>query len=233
VPAGTPKNQVIEKLKLAPDIFAIVNYYGNFVVTVFTYDTPSSLRRKNELIQKLSNAYNFTFGEIPWPEVNIRFSKTDWQIISSLHHNPRKSQVAISKELGISTRTVERRLHRMTKANAVFALSSLKVEALEGTVLGDLMVSYSPSNRAKILGRMLSKLEEYVWHLLPPITSADGNVEYTFFEMAIPNISQAGEILDWAKRQPDVLSTRIDLKQNHIILRDALDEQLERRYGGD
>ena len=107
IPSSTSKDDLVEKLKLLPDVLIIAKYYGTLIGIVLIYETDLSLMKSISLIRRLSNAFNLIRGNVLWPEANIQLSKSDWQILSALFHDPRKTYLGVSTGLGISARTVQ------------------------------------------------------------------------------------------------------------------------------
>jgi DNA-binding Lrp family transcriptional regulator len=229
VPASVPKNDLISKLKLIPDMFIIVNWYGNTLGLVFAHDSPHSFKNKLELIQRLANVSDMMIAEILWPDCTISLSDTDWRILESLQHNPRKSYVSISREVGISSRTVERRLRRMMNERALFSMIAINPKALQGTVMAELVIEHSPKDGLEIISRVAKELDDYMWHLVPLKPLQESNVQHTWFNLALPSVSKASEILDWASGQPSVRTAHVYLEEDHMIFLQNLDHYLERK----
>ncbi|HEV2118686.1 MAG TPA: AsnC family transcriptional regulator [Candidatus Bathyarchaeia archaeon] len=229
VPTPTSKDDVIGKLKLMPDIFMIINYFGTLLGIVFASEADRSPLDRAELIRRLSNASNAPCMEIFWPEYRTRLSATDWKILRSLNPNPRKSCTSISQETGSSTRTVTRRLQRMVSEKGVFALAVIDPKALHGTVLASMNVGYSPRNGGELNRKILEQFNEYIWYLFFTLPS-EQDVQHTVFNFALPNISKAREILEWTRKQPNILDLRIDLMEDHHILLQNLDHYIERDF---
>lgn len=227
IPTSTSKEDVVGKLKLVPDIFMIINYFGTLLGIVFACEADRSPLDRAELIRRLSDSSNVLCMEIFWPEYRTRLSATDWKILRSLNANPRKSCLSVSQETGSSTRTVTRRLQRMVLEKGVFALAAIDPKALHGTVLASMNVGYSPRNGGELNRKISEKFDEYLWYLFLTLPS-EQHVQHTVFNFALPNISKAREILEWTRKQPNILDSRIDLMEDHHILLENLDHYLER-----
>ncbi len=218
------KDDSIRKFKLIQGVLVIVSYYGSSLAVILYHESEQSLRKQIELIQRISNTENMDHANIPFPECNINLSKTDWNIVRTLQKDLRKSYNAVSKELGLSSRTVRRRLATMIQERALFALGSLNPEVLQGAILVDLLVHYaSPESRAEVDRKIISQLDDYLYY-------AGLWVGLGLFNLIIPNISKAQEILNWVKEEPGVRSARIELQQERIELYEVLNEQLEKKF---
>jgi hypothetical protein len=207
-----------------------MNFYRGFMGVVFEYETPHSLNKQIELIQILSKSPNLARWNIPFPECQTKISATDWRILRSLQGNPRRSHVSIAQEIGLSVRTVARRLQRMVRAKALFAMCSLNPNMLDGTILGNLMVGHSHLDRFDVCGRISQHFSNYVWHVLPTMPADPSDtLSYTWFALDLPRITDTSEIADWAGKQNGVKNPRIELWEDNIVLLDTLERHLGER----
>jgi len=62
---------------------------------------------------------------------NERLTKTDWKIINSIKDNCRKTDVEIANELGISSKTVKRRLKYLSENNIIIFMIDLDTSAAD------------------------------------------------------------------------------------------------------
>jgi DNA-binding Lrp family transcriptional regulator len=229
VSSSVSKAELIGKIRLMPNVLMIINEYGSHLAIIFFYEDEFSLRKTAALIQTLSNTTNMVRGNFTWPECRVGLSKTDWRIVERLNHDPRKSHVAISREIGISSRTVARRLQRLTRAGALFTLPTISPKALEGTMLAHLNVGYAPKDMLELDRKIMAKLDDCTWHLFHMVSPDGPAIQYSIFNLAISNISRASDILNWVREQAGVQSARVDLLEDHLILLETLDKHLKRR----
>ncbi len=107
------KDDLIPKLKLVEDAVIIHNYYGSLISVFLFSEGEYSLKNQIELIARISKTEDMVVARGRLPKCEISLSKTDWEIVRIVHRNPKKSYIEVSKELGLSTATVKRRLARM------------------------------------------------------------------------------------------------------------------------
>ena len=209
--SSSTKYDLIEKLKLLPGAFVLVDCFGSSMYFSFFYQDETSLQRQVELVSKITSAKDMVFRSTPIPECKVKLAVTDWRIIRSLHKNPRKSYGSVARELGVSSRTVKRRLQRMVDEKAVFVVPSMNPGALDGVIQADLLVSHeNPRSKAETDGKFMALWDDHL------ARAEIGDKEHSFFNLFVKNVSQAHEVLDWTKRQPGVRSARIDLVQDRI-----------------
>jgi len=219
------KEGLMRKLRLVEGVVTIISHYGSSFLLILYYENENSLRKKAELVQRMSNAENFVRTEIPFPECKVPLSKTDWGILMSFRRNPTRPLKAISSDLRLSARTVKRRVGKMMEGLVMFALPSLNPKALHGATAADLTVAYTdPELKNEADKKIIARLGEY-------LTRAElGDREHGEFNLVLPNISMAQEILEWAKGQPEVRQVRVDLVQDRVELYDSLNELVERKF---
>jgi len=228
--ASTSKKELIARLKLMPGVLVLTNWYGDGVGMILVYDNVNLLRNGVSLIQSLSNGVILSFSNVLWPECNMNMSITDWRIVRALQRDPRKSHSSIANQVRISLRTVERRLQRMVHAKALFAFPTLKPNALEGTILADLEVSYSHRDGPLLCRNISQQLVDYLWHMFFTVSAKPGDsVSYTFFNLALPSVAKANEILDSIKNERLAIDPRIELWVECFTLMQAQDHYLEAR----
>jgi DNA-binding Lrp family transcriptional regulator len=216
------KSNLIEELKLLPGALVIVNCFGSSLYYAFLYGNESDLQRKVELVQRMSKTTNLICTFPPIPECKSKLSKTDWAILKRLQSDAHKSYRSMGLELGVSTRTVKRRMQRLMQERAVFTLPSFNPNALEGLIQADLMVLYDgPKAKAKIDANVFSLWNDYL------ARAEVGSKDSSFFNLLVKNVSQAQEVLNWVKDQPGVKSSRVDLVQDRLELYSSLDVALQ------
>jgi len=206
---STMKDDAIRKIRLVQGIWTIINHFGSSMRVILYFEDQASLKKQIELIARISSSENILHREIHFPQCAVTLSEDDLEVVGSILTDPTKSYNAISKETGLSNKTVKRRLERMLRGRALFMIPSLNPESLSGATLAELLVFYeSPEAMKKENGRIET-------HML--------------FLLVITNISQVKEILNWVKQQPGVKSAFLDLVEGRIEQYDAFSQQLKRK----
>lgn len=224
VRASSAKDDLIAKLSLLHGVVAISDYYGSSLTVIIMYESEISAKREFELITRMANAESSVHGNIPFPECTIELTHTDWRTIKAIQANPRQSYPIIAREVGVSQKTIKRRLQRMIEERAIFVIPSLNPKALEGAIIADLVVFYANSGlKAGVDKRIVSRLDELL------IRAELGDIEHGFFNLIIRNISKAKEILTWVKEQPCVGNAFIELVQDRIELYEPLNEPVDKK----
>lgn len=223
IPADSPKEEILEGLVLVEDMMIVLSFAGYRVDTFFFYPDDFGLKKKIELIAKLSRCKEYAFSEIPFPKCDTILSKTDLRIIASRQVNAKRPIREIARDVGVSSRTVKRRMTRMAREGAVMGLALLDEEELQGCLYAILNVSYKkPELRAVTENAVLSIVDE---HLI-----FNGHFfEHSQLNLILPGIPMARILLSRVQRLEGVKMARIDFIEKAFKLYDLLGVQVERK----
>ena len=218
------KDDLIRKLSLMHGVLAVSDSYGSSLALVMMYEGEISAKKEFELIASMSNAQNLVRANIPFPECAIELTHTDWKIIKVIQTDPRQSYSVISREVGMSQKTVKRRLQKMIEEKALFVIPSWNPKALDGAVIADLVVFYTnPGFKADLDQRIISQFDELL------ISTRLSDIEHSFFNLLIRNIYKAKEILAWVNEQPGVGKAFIELVQDRIEVYESFNEPVDKK----
>jgi len=223
VPATASRRDLLGKLTLLEGILLTVSHVGSSIGMIFYYEDEPSLKKKIELISKICGATAADFTTIPHPHCTASLSTMDWKIVSALQKGRSGRASRISAELGISERTLRRRLKRLVDGWAVSTLISTDVAPLRGMVVANLMIHYTSQKlRQEADTRLLNDLDEYTF--FPGLWT-----DYSVYSLFLPSIPEANRVLERAKETPGVKTARIELVEERMETYDALREQVERK----
>ena len=111
----------------------------------------------------------------------------------------------------------------------LFALPSIDPKILDGTILADLTLGYNIRDSGSLIRRMMSELDEYYWHIFPTFPLGSSEEAYCIFNLALPNVAKAHDILQQARDLPGTKNARIDFEEDHMILFENVEKYLERK----
>jgi len=216
------KDDLIRKLSLMQGVLAVSDSYGSSLSLVMMYEGEFSAKKEFELIASMSNAQSLVRANIPFPGCAIELTHTDWRIIKALQTDPRQSYSVISRKVGMSQKTVKRRLQRMIEERALFVIPSWDPKALDGAIIADLVVFYAnPGSKTDLDKRISSQFDNLL------VSTRLSDVEHGFFNFIIGNVSKAKEILTWVNEQPGVGSAFMELVQDRIEVYEAFNEPVD------
>ena len=183
------KDRVVEQCRLLEDSIITIDYHGKAIGVVFFYRDEKSLAGKHALLRAIAGGPLYMSGEILYPPCELRLSPTDWKVIAALQRAGPGSHDVIAKKLGISSRTVRRRVKRMSSARALFHLAAGDETKLRDTTRADLIVRWGdPSYRSAAQANLLSILDDYCFFL-----GMEEN--FGFFNLLVPSNATADGLL--------------------------------------
>ncbi len=231
VPQAVSKDDLVEQLKLVPGVYVIARCFGTLLAAAFLYEDERSLRRLGELIRRMSKAEDLTLWEIPFPPCGINLSGADCGLLRSLSNDPEKSHVIVSKEVGLSSRTVKRRLQRLYRGGAILAFGRINPKALRGSVTAVLLVEYPSNQQADIVQSISAHLDSYLFFMFPVLPFEPTEVMACVFNLMLPNVSMAQEILRWVRGLKGIAAARVELLEENAYSYGPFEELMERRVG--
>jgi len=218
------KDDLIRKLSLMHGVLAVSDSYGSSLALVMMYEGEVSAKKEFELILEMSNAQSLVRANIPFPVCPIELSHTDWRIIKALQTDPRESYSVISREVGMSQKTVKRRLQRMIEERALFVIPSWNPKALDGAIIADLVVFYAnPGSKTDLDKKIVSRFASLL------VSTRLSDIEHGFFNFIIRNLSQAKEILTWVNEQHGVGNAFREFVQDRIEVYESFNEPVDKK----
>jgi DNA-binding Lrp family transcriptional regulator len=224
----TSKDDVVEKIRLMPGVILIGHFYGTLLGIVLRYHDENAVNRQIELIRKVSEADTIVAAKVPFPRCPISLEKADWGILRAIQREPRKPCVEIATELGLSSRTVKRRMQRMIEEAAIFGFPSLNPRAADGVVMATLLVTYAAEQKREVDEKIKTHLDSVLWHTFHMLPYRTGDSLMCGFNLILPHVGEAEEVLRWARRQQGILGVRIELFDGIETLYAPLDEEIEK-----
>jgi DNA-binding Lrp family transcriptional regulator len=218
------KEKVMNQLRLVDGMYIIADFSGNRAVAIFLYSNDASLKRKIELISEVSGCGSRRFFTRPkFPPCSMNLSATDLRIVKSRLKNMSRSHEEIARELGVSSRTVKRRLLKMIQAGALMAFPSVDPKRLKDCVYCDLLVEYeNEDSKTTTETAILSLVDEFLIFYGP----YEGITE---FNMIVSSVHGAQKIAEQVKGLENVRTSRIDFINDRIELYDIMLERVERQ----
>jgi len=213
---------VIKKISLIPGVAVIKNLFGNSLCIAFYHEGEQTLRKTTELISSIAGSSSATSASEPFPICRMTLSSDDLRIIKSLQKEPLKPYTDIAKELGLSVKTVKRRITRLTEGEALYIIAELDPKFLSGGIVCGLLIFYDDLKPNHMVEDIVSYLGDRL------IFANLDDPHHGYFAFIITNLAMAQEILDWALAQKGVSSGRIDIVQEVISLYSVYEEQLEK-----
>jgi len=222
VGAGRKKSLVISQIELIEGVTLIVDFHGERLRTVIYYENDRSLSRKIQLIYSICGGSSERHWTERFPPCDLRTSLTDWSILKVMRKDARQNLSKVAKQIGVSTRTVKRRLTVMTQNNA-FYLMPISAYQKSAVLACSFTVRCQDRSRKRFVdGKIKSSLVRMVFSN----TSAD---EYSVFTVLCNNMSEAETTRETISGINGVESVVFGVVRKVIFVPEWLDEQVERR----
>ena len=218
------ERDTVEKLMLIEGTVLLVNYHGNAMGVIFFYKDEKSLQRKTDLVEKVTGGTVLASADMSFPPCDLRLRLVDWKILAALQERIGAPYAEIARGLGLSTRTVKRRVTRMTKGGAAFVLASGDESKLRDTVRCDLIILWGDQ-------RLRGPAQAELLHLLADYNFFSGLwTSFSVFNLLLPNVQIARDLLEKASALKGVEGARVEFLQErheaYDTLRDQIDEKV-------
>jgi len=205
VPSPTEKESVVERLTRAEGVMFVENFRGPLIGLAVIYRDEPALRRCLARLDRMSGSRRGVFSAVPHPPALRPLSPTEWAVVSRLMDAPTASYLSLSRDLGVSGRTLRRRLRGLVEAGAVLTVPRIDYRSLSGAVAADLIVSFGdPTLRADAERRIRSLLDDRM-------TYAGGWEGFNIYRLLLPNVALLGELDRRVREVPGVRFVRGEL----------------------
>jgi AsnC-type helix-turn-helix domain len=203
----------------------MVNFYGKAISFYVIYNGDESRARTIELISRITNVEKITQSRMPMPQsLTKNLTAIDVAIIRALSKDARKSTLLVAKELGLSTKTVSKRVDRLRRENTILSLPILNIASIPGIIPIYLSYVYTKSEvKTSVDREIISNFD--AGYIMGNFADPDvGNVVIGASTMA-----DVPKIMEWAKSQPGIASARVDIATETFMFPEKLIELLELR----
>ncbi|MDA4112888.1 MAG: AsnC family transcriptional regulator [Thaumarchaeota archaeon] len=211
------KDDAISQLRRMDGVVTIVSLYGSgLLLTLFDHED----RRCSRQITGIWTRWEVLTG-MALPTSDLRVTVTDWQIVRLLLKDAERSVREVAREVGVSTRTVTRRLNEMMGGSAIFITPMVDLRKASG-VSYQLMVQSEEGRKPEVDRLVASKIDNLVFR-------ASYSTNGSIFGFNGANVAEGSAILKWVRRQEGVTSARMNIAEEVVQAFEWLDEEVERR----
>ena len=215
------KGEVISRLKMLDGPMLIDDFYGKELAVTTLYDSAATLERQVKLFGSLCACPTPISWKLGFPHCELTPTKTDWRIMGALRKSGRARLSDIARQLGLSTRTVKRRVLQLVDGNA-FYLDPLLDVAKVGGVRGRFWVTAEAKRKQHVDRAIVARLKRIIsTHTAPE--------EYSLFVAHLANASEIEEVLPWMKELDGVKQVRSTIEVEHIHVESWVEREIEKR----
>jgi DNA-binding Lrp family transcriptional regulator len=215
------KEKAVTAVSRVEGVIKILDFRGRGLQITLYYPNQNALQRKTELICSICGFMKPTVWELEFPRSRIRMTSMDWKIVSNMLDDARKSLNDVSKLVGLSTRTVERRLTTMQEEFVLYLQGTPGFRAFAG--LSCVYLVHIPDAKKKnVVDRaVLSKRRIEI--------SNTASREYSTFVMLFDNPSEADDMTKWIAGLEGVDSVKMGIMKDLIVVQDWLRDEIVKR----
>lgn len=220
VEAEENKAKAVSQIKLVDGVTRIIDFRGKGLL-VSVCSEKESLPRKIQLIESICGSPKSAIWESRFPRPDMRMRKIDWKIVDALREDARKDLDDVARSLGVSTRTVQRRLSAMKDGKAVYLSGAPKVDAVGGLMSCFLVFCPDRPKKRAVVNAIHSSFNR--------IGSSDFSPEeYSVFGMHCENPAEADKVLDRLRTMDGVRNAEMHIMKELIVVQDWLQREIDR-----
>ncbi len=228
VEPSAQKRDLVSGLGLIPGMTHVAVFYDSLTACL-EFDDETSLPGLVELVRRVGHAPEVLVALSAFPDVEISLTARDWDLIRVLCADPRKPYGQVGAELGITSRTARNRLMRLIQEAVIFEWPSPNFRTVHGLVPVCLQLRYPLSRKAEVDQAVAVRLEPYLWHTVHMLPYHSEDPWPCGYDLMLPNLSVAREILEWAQHLPGVEFARAYLYDEVISFFESYGDRLDRR----
>jgi DNA-binding Lrp family transcriptional regulator len=212
------KGDLVARLLQVPDIERACSYLGPKVSVVLFSKKGTDPDAKQEHLAKLVGRLGVLHrqGVVPIGVRTLR--QTDAAIVAALCRNPWRSFAGTAEEIGVSERTIKRRVTRLSEEGAIYMLPIVDLKALQGIVPVELRVDYSSKESRALVNSQVAS------HVKDGLLFSDSSGPFGYFALMVPNVSKVEETERWVRGLKGVAKARAEVLQDVILNRKHYEE---------
>ena len=215
------KQSMIAKIKLIDEVVMIMDFYERPLRVVFNHETDRDRERRLGLIESICGDDNPTTWQVGYAPCNVTLKRTDWEILKALRKDRLQTNAEIAAKVGVSARTVKRRLSFMTEARAIHTFAMGDVKRMPGMVYFFQVDCRDEAKKRRVNEAITSRLENAVF--VDP-----RNRRYLTYTAVFRNASEAEETHRWMKAIDGAEDTKMYIMREIIAVEDWADKEIEK-----
>ncbi len=214
--------QAVSKLKFIDGIISLTTVHeAGLLVSIF-YESQSALQRQITLIESICGTKTTMIWTAPYPQFPGELTRTDWIILQALRKDPRKKLSDLALDLGISSRTINRRTKRLNDAYAMFLFLEFDLSKVEG--MRYLLITYCRDKERK------READEIILSRLPSlIYSETWASNHSLFAFPCKNILEADNVSSWVRKIDGMSNLKLGIIKGRIHNLDWVDDEIQKR----
>lgn len=199
--------EIIQRLQKVEGVFAVIDYLTGWItVTLAFANEVEEKRRLSEIGAILGGLGPETWFETETPPATRDPTRLDWRIMRALRGDARVSVADLAERVGVTTKTIQRHLDRLTAERAFSAFALLHERSMDELLLCSLVITVDMEKAGDAMGILHGKLLADAWaHCSAPLFQE--GVHYDL--IAAPRTPRGlAELLEETTRIPGVVAVK-------------------------
>lgn len=221
VPDGAAKDRLVEQVGLLEGAHLLFDYHRGGVAVVF-YCRPGDEERLTRLVGSMGDVEARAVRVPSRPAAAEADAKT-WRTIQALRAAPRAPLQDLAADLGVSTKTVHRRLARLQQDRAVILSVHADFSRMAGAIVVEVRVGLS------------EQADRQAWrdriHAWPGLMFSNVEGPAAVASRLVESPMEATQLRRALEDAPDTDWAAVDVIQQRLVLDDWLDGEVGRRAG--
>jgi DNA-binding Lrp family transcriptional regulator len=215
------KTEVIRNLRRVQGAFFIHNFLGSLVWVVLFYENNTVLSRSLNSINETVGAEGF-FSPIPLPQCTAFLTQKEAELLLLVSKHGFAGHRELAKFLGISIRTLSRKLSKLATKDAILSLPRINYSAIKECIPADLFILFKDlevSRQAE--SRVLPLLKDYL--VFAALWDVVG-----MCSLILPDVATVSELPERLRQLEGVSTVRLEILKERVDMAAALGEYLEK-----
>jgi DNA-binding Lrp family transcriptional regulator len=216
------KDLMINQVRSIPGVMQIVDCYERPLRVDFYYENDTQRDSKLDLIKSICGDNSPVYWQRALPPINMKLKRTDWEILKSLRRDPMLSNEQVGNEIGVSSRTVKRRISLLTQEKVIHSRPVGDIKRFPGHVYLLIVNCADERKKRHIDELVLSRLEKAVFVDIR-------HKQFSNFSAVFQSMGEAEEMYQWIKSLDGGENTKIYLEQQIIQVYDWINNEIDNR----
>jgi DNA-binding Lrp family transcriptional regulator/ferredoxin len=220
------KKDAMEQLKKTEGMMSVHSFHNGSLLFSSAYPIEMSPEKQINLIETLCATRSSVVWNEKFPPFELEMTPTDWSILKSVRSGPRRRLSEIAREVGINTRTLNRRMERLVEGHAFYLEILMNYQKIGGLAF-TLVVRYEEGKKKSPVDNMiLEKLgRSYEW------SDTRSNLGYSLFSAFSDNFGETKQTYDWVRSLKGVVDVKMGIQEGRTLFNTWIDEEIELKSG--
>ncbi len=205
-------------------ITSVHSFHGGSLLVLLEYPKEIPAETQIAQMETLCGTQATMAWTMRFPPFGLTMTPTDWLILHSLRKEPRRRLSEIAQEVGISLRTLNRRMERLVEGDAFFLETLVNFQRI-GRFSFTLLVSYAMQEKKRSLDDLVLRK---LWRFCEG-SDTSSSLRHSVFSLFSDNLTEAKQTYEWVKGLEGVSDARMGIHEGRRLLSSWIDNETEAR----